>query len=174
MPGAHRWRRMLRPAPPRPPSPRASPTHPRPPTTRGEGRGEGQLLAPTPIVTRKHPSPRSGHPPEGMVQEEQGVQARARWPLTFIARGAKNALLGRFRRPPDAWIGLSTLPCGVPEARLRRIRAPASAVRRGSPRFHPQPSLEACPECAGAWTVYPPCQPTHRTTAPRLLVEKRT
>src|SRR5687768_8696418 len=30
----------------------------------------------------------------------------------LIARGTKNALLGRLRRPPGAWIGLSTDPAG--------------------------------------------------------------
>jgi hypothetical protein len=41
----------------------------------------------------------------------------------LCARGTKNALLGRLRRPPGAWIGLSTMPRGVSEARLRRARA---------------------------------------------------
>src|SRR5262245_8400451 len=40
----------------------------------------------------------------------------------LIARGAKNALLGRLRRPPGAWIGLSTSPAGY-----RRLDFAASA-----------------------------------------------
>ena len=75
-------------------------------------------------------------------QEEQGVQARARWPLTLIAWGAKNALLGRLRRPPRAWIGRST---GYRRG-LGGSTLPHSRLR------------------AGAWTVYPP---TSRRTGPR-------
>src|SRR5262245_16114188 len=100
------------------------------------------------------------------------------------ARG-KNALRSS---PTVAWRldGPFHQPSGVSEARLCRIRAQsprlpgldhrldhwprplASTPRRGSARFHLQPSPETYPGGAGAWTVYPPARraPDCGTPAP--------
>jgi hypothetical protein len=84
------------------------------------------------------------------AHEEQGVQARARRPVTCFAWGAKNALLCRLRRPPGASIGLSTDPAGS-----RRPTLPHSGCR------------------TGAWAVYPPTSRRTGLAIPRLLVEGR-
>jgi hypothetical protein len=55
----------------------------------------------------------------------------------LFARGTKNALLGRLRRPPGAWIGLSTMP----EAGYRRLDFAA-------PGLLPRPCAEGAPASA--------------------------
>jgi hypothetical protein len=94
-------------------------------------------LSPWAWAPCQHVHPRSGAPPEEM-EEEQGVQARAPMAMT-VTEGAKNAPLGRRRRPPDAWRASSTMPDGVSADRLCRIHTPlASSVRRGKPRLLPR------------------------------------
>src|SRR5688572_27112008 len=66
----------------------------------------------------------------------------------LIAWGAKNALLGRLRRPPGAWIGRPPTRRGLGGSTL-----PRSRLR------------------AGAWAVYPPTGRRYRTAAPRLPIE---
>jgi hypothetical protein len=68
----------------------------------------------------------------------------------LLLRGTKNALLCRLRRPPGAWIGLSTDPAGS-----RRPTLPHSGCR------------------TGAWAVYPPTSRRTGLAIPRLLVEGR-
>ena len=69
----------------------------------------------------------------------------------LIAWGAKNALLGRLRRPPGAWIGLSTgYRRGLGGSTLPHSQAPGR--RLGG---------------------LPTNQPTHWTAAPRLPIEAR-
>src|SRR6185503_21204855 len=80
-----------------------------------------------------------------------------------------------FRRPPDAWIDLSTMPRGVSEEDFAASGAHClDAEPRELPLPLPPPTQSGgFPESAGAWTVYPPCQPTHRTTAPGSCIATR-
>ena len=68
----------------------------------------------------------------------------------LIAWGAKDALLGRLRRPPGAWIGLPPTRRGLGGSTLPHSQAPGR--RLGG---------------------LPTNQPTHWTTAPRLPIEAR-
>jgi hypothetical protein len=103
------------------------------------------------------------------------VQACARWPLTQPARGTKNALLGRLRRPPGAGMGLSTSQrMGFSPAGYRRLDfaisgLPASPLRRGSAALPPQLEAGGWPGCAGAWMVCPPASRRTALRPPRLL-----
>ena len=55
------------------------------------------------------------------------------------ALGAKNALLGRLRRPPDAWMACPPCPAGYRRNDFAAIRTPlSSSVRRGNPRLLPR------------------------------------
>ena len=131
-----------------------------------QGNSRSPLAAPGHCLLPQCHWPRGGFfRPRGW-KEEQGVQARARWPLTFIARGAKNALLGRLRRPPGAWMAYPPCPAGyrrttspspyplVPERASGESPAPSPPIPRSALRG------------AGARTVYPPCRARYRTAAP--------
>src|SRR5262245_55712292 len=78
-------------------------------------------------------------PPEGIG----GAGRPGSRPLAsdLIAWGAMNALLGHLRRPPGAWIGLSTSLARLGEVTFAASGLPASTLRRGKPSLPPQPSL---------------------------------
>ena len=119
--------------------------------------------------------PRGGSPPE--VWREGGAGRPGSRPLASDrnAWGTKNALLGRLRRPPGAWIGPSTMPCGVSEARLHRNPHPLVLERasRESPAPFPIKSGDRRPWAPALGRSDPPCRARYRTTAPRLLSEAR-
>ena len=83
--------------------------------------------------TAEHARPRSGAPPE---EREGGAGRPGSRPLAsdLIAKGTKNALLGRLRRPPDAWIG----PFHHAGAGYRRLDFAA-------PGLLPRPCAEGAP-----------------------------
>ena len=72
-----------------------------------------------------------------------GRPGSRRWPLTF-ARGARERPARSLRRPPGAWMGLSTSRAGIGGG-LRRIRAHCLDSAPRSSRFHLQPSPGAFP-----------------------------
>src|SRR5512145_724074 len=82
----------------------------------------------------------------------------------LIARGTKNALLGHFRRPPGAWIGLSTDPAGY--------RSWTSPHPGSLPRLFAEGDLGTCPasrDCPREhWRLdgLSTNQPKHPNTAP--------
>jgi hypothetical protein len=91
----------------------------------------------------------------------------------LIAKGTKTALLGRLRRPPGAWIGLSTMPRGIPEARLRRTRAPwPRTCAEGAPASTPNPArgrlggLSRARRRLDGLSTMPADAPGHDTPAP--------
>src|SRR5262249_19763705 len=105
-------------------------------------------------------------PPEGM-EEEQGVRARTRWPLT-LARGARRTPCSVAPTAARRLEGLSTSLAGYRRRTSPRPGSLASTLRRGSPRFHPQPSLGASPGALalGRSIRQPADAPDH---GPRLL-----
>jgi hypothetical protein len=116
----------------------------------------------------------AGHGPRGFAGEGGAGRPGSR-PVAsdLIAKGTKNALLGRLRRPHDAWIGLSTMPRGVSEARLRRIRAHwPRACAGGALASTSNPVWRLVPSALALGRSHPPCQPTHRTAAPGSQSER--
>jgi hypothetical protein len=85
--------------------------------------------------------PAAAVPPEVSAPWEGGAGRPGSRPLASdrIARGTKNALLGHFRRPRGAWMGLSTMPCGVSELDFAAPGLTATAQSRGAPASAPNP-----------------------------------
>jgi len=110
------------------PSPRASPASSCAPTARGVGRGAAKR--PDADWTGNTSILAAAPPPEEM---EGGAGRPGSRPLAsdLIARGTKGALLGRLRRPPGAWIGLSTSLAG---SRSLDFAAPGLTSLDSAPR----------------------------------------